>query len=220
MNKLSLSLLAISSAFLMSCGGETAPEEEAPVAPVQKATEKVCTFSYDHSSSKITWTAFKTTARVAVGGAFDEFMVENTVESNSETAIFQDATFTINTQSTNSNNEDRDAKIFKFFYSNMLDSEVISGGVKKISEAVDGKGSAIIYITMNGITKDVNAVYTLHGTELNLTAKIDVNEWEGQEGIAALNKECEVLHTGDDGVSKLWSEVEIGIYTNLAKSCE
>jgi len=221
MKKINIFLLAIATMFMVSCGSETTDEPTAEeTAPVEKSTEVVCEYSYDETTTKITWTSFKTTAKVAVGGSFDTYSVGNTDTSNSETAVFQNATFMIVTESVNTGNKERDPKLVKFFFNTMVESDTITGGVKKISEAVDGKGAAIIYIKMNGVERDVNATYTLLGTELTLTANIDVANWEATNAISALNSECKDLHTGDDGISKLWSEVTIEIYTNLAKSCE
>lgn len=221
MKKINISLIALATIFMVSCGSETVTDEKTAeeAAPVEKSTDLVCEYSYDASTTKLTWTSFKTSAKVAVGGSFDTYSVVGTEPSNSEAAVFQNATFSIVTGSVNTGNTERDPKLVKFFFNTMVESDTITGGIKKISEAVDGKGAAIIYINMNGVERDVNATYTLLGTELTLTATIDVANWEATNAIDALNTECKDLHTGDDGVSKLWSEVTIEIYSNLAKSC-
>ncbi|UTW66022.1 YceI family protein [bacterium SCSIO 12643] len=222
MKTINISLIAFATLFFASCGSnETNQDQSEPAsAPVEKSTAKVCTFSYDASTTKLTWTAFKTSAKVAVGGTFDNFAVENTVDSKSESAVFENATFTIETATVNSGNETRDPKLVEFFFDQMVDPMTIEGGIDKISEAVDGKGAAIINITMNGETKQENATYTLEGTVLTLSATLDLSKWAAENAVASLNKACEVLHTGDDGVSQLWSEVEVEITTTLAKSCE
>ena len=221
MKTINISLLAVAAFFLTACGSETPTDKKTAeeAVPVEKSTEVVCEYSYNESTTKLTWTSFKTSARVAVGGSFDTYSVDGTEPSNSEAAVFQNATFSIVTGSVNTGNTERDPKLVKFFFNTMIESDTITGGIKKISEAVDGKGAAIIFINMNGIVRDVNAIYTLLGTELTLSATIDVANWEATNAIDALNTECKELHTGDDGVSKLWSEVTIEIYTNLAKSC-
>jgi len=220
MKTINISLIAIATLFMISCGSEESTEKTSEEAvPVEKSTELICEYSYDESTTKLTWTSFKTSARVAVGGSFDTYSVNNTDASNSETAVFQNATFSIVTASVNTGNTERDPKLVQFFFNTMIESDTIKGGIRKISEAVDGKGAAIIYIDMNGMERDVNATYTLHGTELTLSANIDVANWDATNAIDALNTECKDLHTGDDGVSKLWSEVTIEIYTNLAKEC-
>lgn len=222
MTRLSISALSAFALILASCGGESADNSSA--APETKpeetvATPAVCKFDYDAASTKVTFTSFKTMAKVAVGGAFDTFEVLGTKSSNSESAVFSDATFNIVASSVNTQNTGRDEKIHKYVFAPLMPNDTISGGVRKIGEAVDGKGPAIIYITMNGITKDVNATFTVYGTELTLNASIDLADWDGTDAVDVLNKECELLHTGDDGVSKLWSNVDIQIYTNLAKEC-
>jgi hypothetical protein len=44
-----------------------------------------------------------------------------------------------------------------------------------------------------------------------MNATMDVSNWNALEALASLNKVCEALHTGSDGVSKTWSEVTLNI---------
>lgn len=226
MKKFNISLIAIAALFMTACGTGTESTEDTDVktaeeaAPVEKSMVKVCTFSYDPAATKISWKSFKTSAKVAVGGTFNTFTVDQTVESNSESAVFENATFSVVTASVNSGNTERDPKLIQFFFNTMVSSDTITGGIVKISEAVDGKGAAIIHITMNGQRHKTNATYTLEGTVLTLSATIDMAKWEGSNAITTLNTECKELHTGDDGVSKLWEVVDIEITTTLAKNCE
>jgi polyisoprenoid-binding protein YceI len=225
MKKINISLIALATLFMASCGSETASNEATDektveeALPVEKSTEEVCNFTYDPNSTKISWKSFKTSAKVAVGGSFDTYSVDGTVASNSESAVFENATFSIVTASVNTGNTERDPKLIKFFFNTMVETDTITGGIDKISEAVDGKGAAIIHITMNGQSHEENASYTLEGTVLTLSATINMAKWEASNAITALNTECKDLHTGDDGISKLWEEVEIEITTNLAKDC-
>lgn len=218
MNK--ISILALSSLFMVACGSEPAPNTSEDTTPVEKSTEKVCTYSYDASSTKLTWKSFKTSARVAVGGTFNDYKVNNTFASNSESAVFENATFSILTSTVNTENADRDSKLMEFFFNTMVSTDSITGNVVKISEAVEGKGAAIISLTMNGETHEQNATYVLEGTVLTLSTTVKMDKWNAGGAIASLNKACEILHTGDDGVSQLWNEVEVEITTTLAKSCE
>ena len=226
MNKFNISIVAIGTLFMTACGSgtntnEVTDEKTAEQAePVEKSMVEVCEFNYDASATKISWKSFKTSAKVAVGGTFDVYTIENTVTSNSESAVFENATFSIVTASVNSGNTERDPKLIQFFFNTMVSSDTITGGVVKISEAVDGKGAAIIHLTLNGQTHEENATYTLEGTILTLKATINMSKWEASNSITALNTECKDLHTGDDGISKLWDEVDIEITTTLAKSCE
>ena len=221
MNKINISITAAALLLMTACGSEPKTDDTPEnTAPVEKSTEQVCTYSFDQSQTKISWTSFKTTAKVAVGGTFDEFSVTNTVPSTSKSAIFENAEFKITTASVNTGNEERDPKIIGFFFNSMVESDYITGGISTMSEDVDGKGAATFYIEMNGVKKDVHGSYTINGEELTLSATIDVADWNATEGITALNTECYDLHKGEDGVSKLWSEVDVEITTVLTKTCE
>lgn len=222
MKKLSISAISAFTILLASCGNsaDTNSSASSESQPAESTiSSAVCKFDYSAATTKVTFTAFKTMAKVAVGGAFDAFEILGTTSSNSESAVFSDATFNIVASSVNTQNTGRDQKIHKYVFTPLMPNDTISGGVRKIGEAVNGKGPAIIYITMNGITKDINATFTVSGTELILNASIDLANWDGSDAVDVLNKECELLHTGDDGVSKLWSNVDIQILTNLAKEC-
>ncbi len=42
-----------------------------------------------------------------------------------------------------------------------------------------------------------------------LSIHLDVLLWNGEEALKTLNKECYELHTGTDGISKLWPDVDV-----------
>jgi polyisoprenoid-binding protein YceI len=218
MKKIHISVIAFATFFAASCGTETT-NDTAEATPAADSTATECTYTFVDSTTKLTWTAFKTTEKIAVAGSFDTYMVENTISASSEAAVFENATFQIVTSTVNTGNPERDPKILKFFFNTLVSSDTISGGVRSISATENGQGTAIIYVKMNEVERDVNATYTIDGTVLTLSADIDVNEWNAASGIEALNTECYELHKGTDGESKLWSEVHLEISTDLEKEC-
>lgn len=175
-----------------------------------------CTYSYDPSTTEMKWTAFKFTDKVGVGGTFDSIKVTNDSQPSSVTGFLESTTIQIETKSVNSSNEERDARIRKFFFDKM------SGGGKtiqiQIKRASENKG--VMVIDMNGIRKEVDFNYKImKSNEVELWTSIDTNQWKAQKSLEALNKECYDLHTGEDGISKLWSEVEIRAFTRLKEKC-
>ena len=38
---------------------------------------------------------------------------------------------------------------------------------------------------------------------------MNLENWDALNAVASINKACEALHTGKDGVSKTWSEVAV-----------
>ena len=50
---------------------------------------------------------------------------------------------------------------------------------------------------------------------VTIEAVMDLDNWQAQLAIEALNIVCKDLHSGDDGISKTWSEVKIEVATYL-----
>jgi hypothetical protein len=59
-----------------------------------------------------------------------------------------------------------------------------------------------------------------NGTDLELRGNIDIFQWNSRKSLENLNKECDVLHKGSDGKSKLWNDVDIYLSTVLIKKCK
>jgi len=203
-----LSVFVLTGLFLASCGGE-APKEETP-----EEQAPVCFYSYNHQSSEMTWTAFKFNEKTAVGGTFTEINVEGTIEGNDPMAILKSLSFDIPVSTIESQNEDRNGKIIKHFFGT-IGTKNITGKVVELGD----KGEATLEVTMNNIAQEVKGQYTFVDDKFEFSATIDVANWNANSGITALNKICKDLHTGPDGVSKLWSEVDLKFSTTLASDC-
>ena len=202
------SVFVLTALFLTSCGGE-APKEEA-----LEVQEPVCFYSYNNESSEMTWTAFKFNDKTAVGGTFTKINVEGTTEGNDPMAILKSLSFDIPVSTIESQNEDRNGKIIKYFFGT-IGTENITGKIVELGE----NGEATLEVTMNNMAQEVKGQYTFVDDKFEFSATIDVANWKSSPGIAALNKICKDLHTGPDGVSKLWSEVDLKFSTTLASDC-
>jgi polyisoprenoid-binding protein YceI len=212
------SIIAISTIVLLtSCGQSTAPKEVEEATPKAEETmdPKSCEYSFNVDSTLVTWTAFKTTEKIGVGGQFDVINVSGTQAATTAEEVFTGASFEIPVSSINTNNPDRDMKIQKFFFGSLTGSEMLSGRLVALSA-----NFAEVAISMNGVEKNVNMDYSMDGDAILLETTINVGEWNAQAGVDALNKECYELHMAGDGVSKLWPEVKIGIRSVLDKTCE
>lgn len=203
-----LSLLALSTLFMASCGGEATTEEtaETTVAP--------CLYNYDETATSVKWTAFKFTEKLGVGGQFEKVNVLISEPAEDMFTTLTGASFTIPVETVNSNNEDRDYKIKTHFFSAMASTDVISGIVKAINET-----EATVELTMNGISKDYPGTVTVDGETIGFKTTIDMVDFEAGYAIDSLNVVCDDLHKGADGISKLWSEVDLDVSTTLKKVC-
>ncbi|MDH4474710.1 MAG: YceI family protein [Fluviicola sp.] len=202
---ISLSILLL----IASCGSsETAETEET-------TPEKVCTYTYDHQSSVMEWTAFKFIDRTEVKGTFTRIIVKDGGAMNDPKKLIQSLSFSIPIATIETQNPERDAKIAKYFFGTVA-IETIQGNLKELKD----NGTAILEITMNDITKNVTGTYTLEDGNFALEATIDVADWNLLKGLEALNKACSSQHRDPNGASKLWSDVQLSFTTSLHADCE
>ncbi|TNE55591.1 MAG: YceI family protein [Bacteroidetes bacterium] len=195
----------------VACSGG---EHDEPENNQEQEQEEVCSYSYDQANTKFEWTAYKTSDKVGVKGSFQDIEVESEANEDAKKVI-ESLHFKMTTAKVSSGNEDRDMKISKHFFET-INTPTISGQVKSVND----DGTAVISVTMNGVTKDVQGTYEMHANDFAFTASIDVSDWNAIPGIEALNKICKDLHTGADGVSKLWSEVGLSFSTSLISDCD
>lgn len=169
-------------------------------------------YSYDPNGTVVSFTAFKTTDKVGVGGKFMKFDVTpKTTEVSDAKDILPGLTFSIPVSSIETNDAGRNAKIVQHFFGTLANNETIKGEVKSVSN-----GKATVSITMNDITKDVELTAKADKNVVVMKGSIDVADWDGMGAINALNKICYDLHKGADGQSKLWSDVELFVKAKLA----
>lgn len=207
MKKISIiSFLIIATAFNFSACKSEAKKEPVKETPKTEVKKSTAPFAVSNANNEINFTAYKTTEKVAVGGSFKKVDVLSGGEGNSVKEAIHNTEFAIPVSSLATKDSSRDYKIKKFFFGVMNDTKLLSG---KLLLNDDTNGTA--KITMNGETKDVPFTYTIVDKTFNMQATIDVNTWNASAALASLNKVCEALHTGADGVSKTWSEVGLNI---------
>lgn len=207
-------ILLLLSGFLFACGAEESTTEESNDKVV-----KNCIYEYNSVQTKLDWTAYKFLRKAGVGGTFKEIRVEGDTRGGDPKAIISSLSFSIPITSIETNDPSRNGKIQDFFFGNLENTELISGKVVSLGE--DNK--AVLAITMNGITQDVEGSYTLEDNVFTYNTEIDVLNWNAEAGLSALNTECEGLHTdieNGDTASKLWPDVTISFTTTLNKNCD
>jgi hypothetical protein len=194
--------------------------ENTDEATTQEETSAACMYSYNAETTDFNWTAYKFTEKVGVGGTFEEIAVSGTVESDNPLEVIKGLEFDIPISSINTQNPDRDMKIQKFFFGMLDGTENLSGNVVAIN-GDETAGTAVVSVMMNEVSRDVEMEYTFENNTFNLSTVIDVMNWNAGIGIDSLNEACYELHTGGDGISKLWPEVKLEIVSELATSgCE
>ena len=176
-----------------------------------------CLLTLDEKSVVVNWTAFKLSDRVGVGGTFDTVIVSGVTDNETMVGAAATAQFDIYAASVNSNNPERDMKISNSFFGTMANTESISGKVVSLNDG----GSGAILLTMNGVEKEITLEWKeTSENRLKLSTAINVNDWNAKPSLDSLNGVCTAVHTGKDGVSVLWPDVEVEVFADFKSDCE
>lgn len=214
MKKLIFVCLAAVLSTTYSCKKST---EESTPNEMESQTEVSATpqFHLVKDAVKVGFTAYKTTEKVPVGGKFTEIEITNTQPGDTPLEALDGTTFKIPVSSlfTNDATGTRDPKILGFFFKVMKNTEFISG-VFNVGE----NDACSIDVTLNDETANIPLTHEIT-SENNYTFKgvMNLENWNALDAVASINKACEALHTGADGVSKTWSEVAVEAQVVLEK---
>lgn len=213
MKKSLIGILGVVSFSIVSCG--EAKEENHDEVKEEKV--ETCMFSLNSEGIEVNWTAFKFTEKAGVGGKFDSVVVSGSSSSEKINGAVVNCMFEIYTASVNSNNPDRDAKLANGFYGSMENADIISGQIMSVND----DGSGVVLINMNGVEKEAPFTWTFSEENIfSLTTNVNVPDWNAQASLDSLNQMCYDLHTGADGVSKLWPDVDISVNASFTKECK
>lgn len=215
MKKILFPITVCTVMMMSSCGGDHGHEH---TEATTESTEEICFYNYAEGTAAVRWTAFKTNDKIAVGGQFNTVNVTVGDKSTKITDILETIKFNIPTASTNTSNEDRDAKIVASFFGAMEATDIILGQVKSV-EGDNTAGTCTFYLTLNNVEKEVVLDYTVTNDVIKLTGSIDVVDFGAENAVASLNEVCKTLHVGSDGISKTWSNVDLEIEASLNKDC-
>ena len=197
--------------ILWSCGNSTPADE----TEVEGNKEPACFYKYNSGSSKMEWTSFKFNDKAPVKGTFTEMVVTGTLQSDDPVALLKSLNFTIDVNSVETQNSDRNGKIVEHFFLT-LETDALTGKMLEMNE----DGTAVIEVNMHNMTGKVPGTYTWENNVFTYKGTMDVTNWDGMAGINALNEVCKDLHTGEDGVSKLWPTVDLMFSTTLSSDCD
>jgi len=202
MKKVILCLL-VSSLFIASCKKETKNTE----VTTQETTKP--TYSVDASTTEVNWTAYKTTAKTPVKGIFTSLKIQKPVKSESKQGAFTNLEFNIPVSSFFSKDEVRDNKIKALFFGVMNETTLISGRFSNVT-GNEEKGEMSLNLKMNGELVPIPMKYTISDNKVEINGTINnLMDWKMENAFKSLHKACELLHTGEDGVSKTWKDVAI-----------
>lgn len=212
MKRLFFPLLILASIYIISCGDKNASKTD-------ETNGNTCFYEFEDTNTvSLKWTAYKTSEKVGVSGTFNSIFITAGEKSTKLTEVLQEIKFTIQTNSTNTTNPDRDSKIVDSFFGVMLNTDLIIGQVKNV-DGNNESGKCSFLITLNDIEKEIDFNYSVNDNKVKLVGELDLNQFNGKTAIESLNKVCEDLHKGADGVSVLWPNVGLEVEVALSKRC-
>ncbi|MDV7187179.1 YceI family protein [Lutibacter sp. TH_r2] len=178
----------------------------------EKPKKEAATKGYivEAKTTTINWTAYKTTSKTPVKGVFTKVNFENATYGKTSFDALNGLKFNIPVSSLFTKDTIRDNKLKKFFFGVMDNTKLISGTINMNNET-----SGTVDLTMNGITQTLPITYIISDQMVTMEALMDTDNWNAQNALISLNDVCKELHTGEDGISKTWSEVKIDIATYL-----
>ncbi|CAM4403729.1 hypothetical protein [Zobellia nedashkovskayae] len=212
MKKIKLIALGLLLVGAFSCK-DAKKENTEQSTEAQAATEM---YSLVQDSTKVSFTAYKTTDKLPVGGQFKKINITKAGEGNTALEALNGTEFSIPVSSlfTNDATGTRDPKILEFFFGVMDNTELISG-VFKVAE----DNSCSIDVTLNGKTENIALTHkAVSDNALTFDGVMELENWDALDAVASINKACEALHTGKDGVSKTWSDVAVHAEVLLQKN--
>ncbi len=172
------------------------------------------------AATTINWTAYKTSAKVPVKGTFkadsNSCSAYATKTPGAKTALgaVNGLEFRIPVADIFSGNEERDGILKKFFFGLMAKTMDLSGTIHLDDQA---KKTGRVSLTMNSESHDFPVTFTVSGNTVRMNGTINLEQWNIVEAMNSLNEHCKLKHTGDDGVSKTWSVVDISAVTVVSK---
>jgi len=212
MKKIKLIALGLLLVGAFSCK-DAKKENTEQSTEAQASTEA---YSLVQDSTKVSFTAYKTTEKKPVGGQFKTINITKAGEGASAIEALNGTEFSIPVSSlfTNDATGTRDPKILEFFFGVMENTELISG-VFNVAE----DNSCSIDVTLNGKTENIALTHKMvSDNALTFDGVMNLEDWDALDAVASINKACEALHTGPDGVSKTWSDVAVHAEVLLQKN--
>jgi len=202
--KIGLVLVAI---LLINISCEQLNKKDSKINQFDKTGKKYSLFP---TTTSVFWTGYKTTDKKAVKGQFMKLNITKTKVGNTAKEAIDGVEFSIPVSSLFSNEESRDSKLKDFFFKIMDQTDFLTGSLH-----IENDTLIHVNLKMNGITKNLPMSYFISGQMLSMKGTMNLDDWNAQKALTSLHQVCEEKHTGDDGVSKTWSEVGISVESYL-----
>jgi len=185
------------------------------VASLLSANGGGCTLVQSNDMN-VTWKAYKTLAKIGVGGAFTGVTYKaNQKEGKNFKALLVGSTVSIDLSKIDTKNAGRDKTLIENFFGKLttktIDGKIIS---IKADPKKDGKtvyhGTVDVNITMNSQSVVIPMRYNYKNENFKAKGTIDLFDFSANEALKSINKSCFSLHKG-----KTWNDISIEFSTTI-----
>ena len=80
---------------------------------------------------------------------------------------------------------------------------------------INNENASTVDLTLNGITRELPIAYIVADNKVTIIGNMELDNWQAKAALEALNVVCKDLHTGEDGITKTWSDVKIEVVAIL-----
>lgn len=164
-------------------------------------------FNLFAATPSLKFTGYKFTEKAGVSGTFKKIEWKYNQKASSFDEKLKGANVKIDSYSVDAGNSARNTNITNALFKNWGDRYIL-GEVKSINFK-----SQNVIIAMSVGDNKFEVPFKISQTKKSLTLKgrLDLLKLGFAKAFGVLSKTCAGLHTGKDGVSKTWSEVDIEI---------
>jgi hypothetical protein len=193
------------------------------LTPVFAARSAPCVHSLDSRSIQINWTAFKTTAKVPVNGAFTEVALLGELESGKGVpgllSGLEGEIELKDEKGIRTGNPARDLTLFRHFFGLFKKAPVLKAAIRAV-RGDDHDGSFDLNLTMNQKSRPIPMHYRRDAKgAFEANGNLDVLDFGLSGPFEDLRTACKALHAGADGISKTWSQVVLKIEARIDEKC-
>jgi len=207
-------ILILSVVALFSACTECKKHQKTETSVV--AEKEDCLYSFDESAVKVFWAAYKTTDKLKVVGKFKKLSTTKTKEQfSSVEELVNGVNFSINTASSASGDESRDLSLNDYFFKLFTDNFEINGSLAEMNE-----GSVTAHLDVLGLDKRMILSYSLEENMLKMKGTLSLEDFGVVKAYNSIHNKCIDLHTGADGISKTWDDVDVIIEVPILKDCK
>lgn len=197
-------LILLVPLFFLACSKEKEPFKDAPN----------CVHNLDVDSTKVIWKAYKFSERVSVTGHFDSLSIQSP-EKATIAQLLTGTQISFPLASVRTDLLERDDNIRKFFVAGIAEQ----GRVHAQVQAVQGS-SVWVVIRLNGRQQVFPMTWSVDSGALLINGKIELDSFALTENISRLSQGVAPMHTGSDGLSKMWPDIDLTIQSPLHSHCQ